>query len=271
MVVTAAKTRKKQELGGRSARRSEGGEEHSHYEAFADGLQSKADDAFAQWVRGLDGDELASVLRAAGVGEGDISVWWKLPEERRAKLLRGEGHGHSDVGLEDDVASTASVACEEDVEEDWSEILMDELGLTEEQATKAALWDENRMDREVHEHEQRVLEAVMCRLTSAASPRIAAVAMAFALSVPVVRVTTFVEGRRVLRECRTQMQAAAALLTSRQNLSKEVRKALRFLGSKQNMHSKRPHEVESFRTAQRRNHWRRRVFSRSCEHGRGAW
>jgi hypothetical protein len=158
----------------------------------------------------------------------------------------------------------------DDYDNNWAEVLMDELGLTEEQALAAARWDEDRRDVEVLEHEQRTMEAVMFRLTAAASPRIAAVAMAFALSVPLVRVATWVDGKRVLRECRTQMQAAAALLTSRQNLSKEVRKALRFLGSKQNMHSKRPHEVESFRSAQKKNHWRRRVFSRGCEHGRSA-
>ena len=243
------------------------------YEVFAESMQSRADAAFALWVADLRGPELVEVLRATGVAEHEIAQWEGLTPERKVRLLRGQSLGgeiHCDVGLDSDVAQTAWVAAGDLSEgmDAWADTLMDELGLTEEQARLAAQWDEDRRDAVVREHEQRTLEAVMCRLTAAASPRIAAVAMAFALSVPSVRVATWVEGKRVLRECRTQMQAAAALLTSRQNLSKEVRKALRFLGAKQNMHSKRPHEVESFRSAQRRNHWRRRVFARGCERGR---
>jgi len=243
------------------------------YDALASSMQAKADAAFALWVADLGGAELLEVLRAAGVAECEIAQWGSLSPDRQVRLLRGQSLGgdvHCDVGLDSDVAQTAWVASADlsDGMDAWADTLMDELGLTEEQAQLAAQWDEDRREAVVREHEQRTLEAVMCRLTAAASPRIAAVAMAFALSVPSVRVATWVEGKRVLRECRTQMQAAAALLTSRQNLSKEVRKALRFLGAKQNMHSKRPHEVESFRSAQRRNHWRRRVFARGCEHGR---
>jgi hypothetical protein len=240
------------------------------YEVFSDALQCRADAAFAEWVAGLAGEELVSVLRAAQVSESEIVGWQGLSEQRRQRLLRGGVECHGDVGLDEDVASTAWEKAVEmgEAMDAWADTLMDELGLTEAQARAAAEWDEQRRDALVREHERRTLEAVMCRLTAAASPRIAAVAMAFALSVPLVRVATWVEGKRVLRECRTQMQAAAALLTSRQNLSKEVRKALRFLGAKQNMHSKRPHEVESFRSAQTRNHWRRRVFARGCEHGR---
>lgn len=244
------------------------------YEVFAEALQSRADAAFSQWVAGLAGPDLLEVLRAAGIAEVEIAQWGSLTEDRKVRLLRGQGVGecHADVGLDSDVAATAWVATADLSEglDAWADTLMDELGITEQQALAAAQWDEARRDEEVRAHEQRTMEAVMCRLTAAASPRIAAVAMAFALSVPSVRVATWVEGKRVLRECRTQMQAAAALLTSRQNLSKEVRKALRFLGAKQNMHSKRPHEVESFRSAQKRNHWRRRVFARGCEHGRRA-
>jgi hypothetical protein len=243
------------------------------YEEFADSLQSRADEAFVGWVEGLQGEELLLVLRAAAVPEAEIAHWHSLSVSRRGRLLRGQlagGELHCDVGHAADVAVTAwepaGVMGEET--DDWTHVLMDELGISEEQALLAVQWDEDRREAVVREHEQRILEAVMCRLTAASSPRIAAVALAFALSVPLVRVATSMDGRRVLRECRTQMQAAAALLTSRQNLSKEVRKALRFLGAKQNMHSKRPHEVESFRSAQRRDHWRRRVFARGCEHGR---
>jgi len=243
------------------------------YDALASSMQSRADAAFALWVADLRGEELLSVLRAAGVAEGEIAQWDALSPERRVRLLRGQSLGgevHCDVGLSSDVAQSAWVAAVDltDGLDAWADTLMDELGLTEKQAAAASEWDDRRREQVVREHEQRTMEAVMFRLTAAASPRIAAVAMAFALSVPSVRVATWVEGKRVLRECRTQMQAAAALLTSRQNLSKEVRKALRFLGAKQNMHSKRPHEVESFRAAQRSNHWRRRVFSRGSARGR---
>lgn len=256
-----------------SSRESRGRADGLQYEVFAESMQAQADAAFGQWVAGLAGEELLQVLRAAGIASAEIAQWGSLTEERKTRLLRGQslaGDCHCDVGIDADVAATAWEAAADLSEgmDDWADTLMDELGLNEEQARAAAQWDEARRDAEVQEHERRTLEAVMCRLTAAASPRIAAVAMAFALSVPLVRVATWVEGKRVLRECRTQMQAAAALLTSRQNLSKEVRKALRFLGAKQNMHSKRPHEVESFRSAQRRNHWRRRVFARGCEHGR---
>jgi hypothetical protein len=117
-----------------------------------------------------------------------------------------------------------------------------------------AAFMEARLDREQERYNAWLLTRVIMRLTEAGNSKIVAVSLAFAAGVPEVWVNR--------KLCRTQTEAAEALMVSRQNLSKEVRKSADWLGIEEGIHLKKPGAIEAFRAAQKGDHWRKRLYGK---------
>jgi cytidylate kinase len=250
--------------------------EEVSYILRAEGMQRRADEAMLAWLDGLSREERDSVLLSPAYAKV-AEVWHGLPVTEKLRLAQGDGGGHGDVGLDGDVADSAAASYSVDFAgamDTFADELQEELGLDRQTAEAVAAWDEERRVEAAASYKGWLLPKVLMRLTNALNARIASVALAFALSVPEVWLVAHMEGRTRRVRCRTQIEAARALKTTRQNLSKEVRRAAVFLGITEGLHLKRSGAVESFRKAQSAGrvdvgygrwvgaHWRGKIWRR---------
>lgn len=239
------------------------------YEVRAEGLRRAAEAEMLRWLDGLSRDERDLALISAAYARV-AERWHELSAAEKLALVHGEAMGgRSDAGLDEDVANSSRASYEVDMAAELDSLadeLMESFGLDRETAAALAKWDEEEARPRGLAYSDWLLNKVLQRLAAATNAKVASVAVAFALSVPevwIMRHVTEADGQRRMRRvpCRTQMAAARALATTRQNLSKEVRKAAEFLGIKEGLHMKGQGAVESFRKAQSgANHWRHRVF-----------
>lgn len=213
-------------------------EEHSSgdYDSHAARLNREADTAMGVFLATLSE---ADRVRVLGV---------KKPGERPRY-----------VGLDADVAESPAASFSTDMAAECDDLVAE---LREQfrflrgaEAGIVGSFIERKVAEESERYNNWLLTRITARLVEAGNVKIVAVSCAFAISVPIV----YVNGQL----CRTQMQAAEALPTTRQNLSKEVRKSAEWLGIEEGIHLKRPDAIESFRTSQIINHWRKRLYGAS--------
>jgi hypothetical protein len=238
------------------------------YEVRSEGLRREAEAQMLIWLDGLTREGRDLVLLSAAYARV-AHRWSELSDYEKLALIHGEGASRSDAGLDEDVANSVRASYVVDFAaalDSLADELQEEFGLDRETAVALAKWDDEEARPRGLAYSDWLLNKVLQRLAAANNAKVASVAVAFALSVPevwIMRHVTEAGGDRKMRRvpCRTQMSAAQALATTRQNLSKEVRKAAEFLGITEGLHMKTPEAVESFRRAQRGdNHWRHRVF-----------
>jgi hypothetical protein len=237
------------------------------YEARAEGMRRIAEARMLEWLDELPREERDLVLLSPAYGKV-ADRWYELTAAEKLALVHGELASRSDAGLDEDVANSSRASYVVDMAaalDSLADELQEQFGFDRETAVALAKWDEQEARPRGLAYSDWLLNKVLQRLAAATNAKVASVAVAFALSVPevwIMRHVTDENGSRRMRRvpCRTQMSAAQALATTRQNLSKEVRKAAEFLGISEGLHMKTPGAVESFRRAQTGNHWRHRVF-----------
>lgn len=230
------------------------------YEERTAHARHAAEAEMVRWMDGLSLDERMGVLGS----ERAARAWAEMDAHGKRRWAMGEG-GHSDAGMDRDAGEMFRASYVPSPAE-WCDTPAEELaelaGCDLETARGLVQWHEARLSAGTDQHECWLVRAVVKHLDSAENVRVAAVALAFALSVPEVWLVTTVAGLRQVVRCTRQMAAAAVLGTSRQNLSKEVRRAARALGIKEGIHLKNAQAVESFRKAQLRDHWRGKCWRR---------
>jgi hypothetical protein len=235
------------------------------YESRAAAMARSAEREMLAWLDGISQGERDLVLFSAAYAKV-AHRWAELSLAEKLSLVDSEVR-RSDAGLSEDIASSPRASYTVDMASECDSLadeLREAFGFDEEVARQVAAWDEAEARPRGVAYSDWLLNKVLQRLAGANNAKVAAVALAFALSVPEIWIMRHVSdgGRRVAQRvpCRTQMSAARALATTRQNLSKEVRKAAEFLGITEGLHMKPQGAVESFRRAQSANHWRHRVF-----------
>ncbi len=236
------------------------------YEERTASARHTAEAELVRWIDGLLLEQRVLVLGS----ERAARAWADMDAHAKRRWASGEG-GHSDAGMDRDAGEMFRASYEPSPAE-WCDSAADNLAELAgcDLATAEALsrWHEERMADGADEHERWLVRAVVKHLDAAENVRVAAVALAFALSVPEVWLASAAAGQRQLLRCTRQMAAAAALGTSRQNLSKEVRRAAAALGITEGIHLKNTAAVESFRQAKLRRHWRGTTWRRGMGGGR---
>lgn len=237
------------------------------YEVRTEGWRRAAEAEMLVWLDGLPRDERDLALVSAAYCRV-ADQWTKLSTQEKLSIVHGDLSARSDAGLDDDVVNSPRASYSVDMAaaiDTLADELQESFGLERAVALAVAQWDDEEARPRGLAYSDWLLNKVLQRLAAATNAKVSSVAIAFALSVPevwIMRHVTESDGRRMRRvPCRTQMAAARALATTRQNLSKEVRKAAEFLGIEDGLHMKGRLSVEAFRRAQSgANHWRHKVF-----------
>lgn len=249
---------------------NEGSEVVSSFEEFAVRQNRAAEEALGEFLSVLAPEDRLKILNV-----GCLKLWQRhalleargdalkraiegLSPEKRRKVFGDCGRGSGDVGIDGDVAEGSAASYVVDLSEDIDDLadeLREQFRFDQRTAAGVALFVDEAVREQSGRYSDWLLAKVIIYLTSVENCKIAAVALAFALSVPRVWVNGELHA--------TQLSAAKALGTSRQNLSKAVRSAGEFLGIDQGMHLKPPASVAEFKTAQvGGKHWRNQAYAK---------